>query len=235
MSSIARTVTFAVMMCLGGSLCGSCTAELEEAVRNQATLLARQHQALEELALQHKNLRFDHDELSRLVGCSNSLVRDFMRSCVSRDNYVCSSSSVDNALRAMTGIDHVIAYVWPDSPSLAIERIGQLKEIMRRHNRLSTSRLLVVTAPAGPSSEDTSRADLVALKLRNAVVKELFPAVRPGEPTLATLPPLFLACNERDQILRRYRAELPNRDAEVKGEPSAKQPRIVIWFFFVDC
>lgn len=135
----------------------------------------------------------------------------------------------------MTSLDHVIAYVWPDSPYLALERVGQLKDIIRRHNRLSTSRLLVVTAPAGPSSEDTSRAELAALKLRNSVLKDLYPSIRHDEPALATLPPLFLACNERDEILRRYRTELPNRDTEMKGEPTAKQPRIVVWFFLVDC
>lgn len=221
---------------------GSCYAELEETLRNQAMLVGkqqghinRQQQAIEAIAEQYNTLRFDHDELSRMVGCSNPQVRDFMRSCVSRQNFVCSSNSVDKALKAMTSIDHVIAYVWPDSPTLALERVGQLKDIIRRHNRLSTSRLLVVTAPAGPGSDDTSRADLVARKLRNAVVQELYSAVRPGEPPLATLPPLFLACNERDEILRRYRTELPNRDSEVKGEPGAKQPRIVLWYFLVDC
>ncbi len=220
---------------------GSC-AELEQQLKDQGELIRKLQedqtaaQTLNSsLAYQLSMLRSDHDELSRMVGCSNSQVRDFMRSCVSRQNYVCSVQNIDQALRVMTNINHVIAYVWPDNPALVLQRVGQLKEILRQHTRLSTSRLLVVAAPAGTSAVDTSRAEQIARSLRNQVVADIYPATHPEKPALPTLPPLLLGCNERDELLRRYRQVLPNRDLEVSGEPKANQRRIVLWFFLVDC
>ena len=220
---------------------GSC-AELEQQVKEQAAYIKKIQEDMiaaqtlnSAIAYQMNMLRSDHDELSRLVGCSNTQIRDFMRSCVSRHNFVCSVQNIDQALRVMTNINHVIAYVWPDSPALVLERIGQIKEVLRRHTRLSTSRLLVVAAPAGTSSIDTSRAEQIARSLRNQIVTDIYPATHPEKPTLPTLPPLLLGCNERDELLRRYRQMLPNRDTEVIGEPKSNQRRIVLWFFIVDC
>jgi len=220
---------------------GSC-AELEQQVKEQGAYIKKIQEDMiaaqtlnSAIAYQMNMLRSDHDELSRMVGCSNSQVRDFMRSCVSRHNFVCSVQNIDQALRVMTNINHVIAYVWPDNPALVLERVGQLKEILRRHTRLSTSRLLVVAAPAGTSAIDTSRAEQIARSLRNQIVTDIYPATHPEKPALPTLPPLLLGCNERDELLRRYRQVLPNRDTEVSGEPKVNQRRIVLWFFLVDC
>lgn len=220
---------------LGFLLLGSC-AEYDQLIKQHETeleLLRKQNSYLAGLL---SALRNDHDELSRLVGCSNSQVRDFMRACVSRQNFVCSVQSVESALKVMTNVSHVMAYVLPDTvPVLALERIGQFKELVRRHTRLSTTRLLVVAAPAGTSAAETSQAEQVALKLRNQLVLDIYPQSNPDQPPLPTLPPLLLGCRERDELLRRYQQILPNRDTPVSNEPKPNQRRIVLWFFLVDC
>lgn len=214
---------------------GSCV-DLEPKLKEMEAQIDQLRNSNANLAGQVTTLRNDHDELSRLVGCANPQVRDFMRACVSRHNFVCSVQSVESALRVMTSIPHIMAYVWPDGPpALALERVGQFKELMRKHTRLSTTRLLVVAAPAGTTATETSQAEQVALRIRNQVINELYPQSNPGQAPLPTLPPLLLGCRERDELLRRYQQILPNRDTPFANEPKPNQKRIVLWFFLVDC
>lgn len=235
MSFQINSVSHGVLVGLALLLLGSCQDYTPQLKQHDAELdLLRKRNAY--LAEQLITLRTDHDELSRMVGCANPQVRDFMRACVSRQNFVCSVQSVETALKVMTSVSHVMAYTAPDAPpALALERIGQFKEMARRHTRLSTSRLLVVAAPAGTSAAETSQAEQVALKLRNQVVFDIYPQANPGQPPLPALPPLLLGCRERDELLRRYQQMLPNRDTPVSNEPRPNQKRIVLWFFLVDC
>lgn len=180
-------------------------------------------------------LRSDIDELSRLVGCQNAEVRNFMRSCVTRDSRVCTPTSVDAALKAMTTVEHVMAYQRVSGDfDFAQERLGRLKKYVREHHRLSTTRLLVVAAPAGTLGADSQLAEYVATKLRDRVAA-LYQEEHKDQSPLRVLPPLQLACKERDELMHRYQQALPNRDTPVLGEPTGKDKRIVLWFFLVDC
>ena len=81
--------------------------------------------------------------------------------------------------------------MWPDSPYLAPERVGQLKDIIRRHNRLSTSRLLVVTAIRRAEQRGHEPRGACCAEAAEPVLKDLYPSIRHDEPALATLLPLF--------------------------------------------
>lgn len=215
-------------------LMGSCTY-IEQIERHEKTIeeLQRKQQALNDALL---SMRREHDELARQVGCPNPTVREFMRACATHSNFECAPQEIENTMKLLANTTHVLAFVRPDETgTLTIERVGQIKALLRSHARLSTTRVLVVAMPAGPTAEDTVKAEAIARGWRNQIVQSLYPAVRPTEAPLPALPPLTLGCNQREEILRRYKLAQPGRDKPLPGEPGDRERRILLWFFLVDC
>lgn len=204
-------------------------AQLEQLQRD-VTLLHQKLTGVSDLVLA---LRGEHEELVRQVGCPNPTIRDFMRACATHSNFECSPQDVENTLKLMASFEHVLSYVRPDSRAIALERVGQIKNLLRAHSRMSTTRVLVIAMAAGPSAADTVQAEGIARALRNQIVTGLYPAVHQNEAPLQTLPPLLLSCNQREEVLRRYRQT--GRDRQLPGEPGDKDRRILLWTFIVNC
>lgn len=223
-----RLYRFVGCLCLLLSSCAH--LELLEKIQREAEITNKKLADLSDTLFE---LRAEHEELVRQVGCPNPTIRDFMRACATHNNFECSPQDVENTLRLMASFEHVMSYVRPENNTIALERVGQIKSLLRAHSRMSTTRVLVIAMAASPSAADTVQAETVARALRNQIVTGLYPAVHPGEKPLPTLPPLLLGCNQRDEILRRYR-QTP-RDRQLPGEPGDKERRILLWAFVVNC
>jgi hypothetical protein len=216
---------------LMGALLGSCS--LAEQLAPIHAALDEQNRRLAQMNNMFLELRTEHEELVRQVGCPNPAIRDFMRACATHSNFECAPQDVENTLKVMASFEHVLSYVKPVANALTLERVGQIKNLLRTHPRMSTTRLLVIAMPPGPSAADTVQAEQLARALRNQIVQGLYPVVHPNEQQLPALPPLLLGCNQREEILRRYR--MTSRDRQLPGEPGDKERRILLWTFIVNC
>ncbi len=229
----------ALCLPLLGILLGSCMEfeqyrlELDR-MSAQISLLKTENSKLSD---DQKKMHNDLEQVSRMAGCPNPVVREFMRACSSGSGTECSPQMAEHAIMLMaSNPDHVMAAVRPQqSAALSAVKVGYIKTLLRQHVRAPTTRLLVVAMPAGRDAKDTEMAESVARRLRNWTVETLYPSVHAGEEPLPALPPVFLSCAQKEEILRRYLKANPQRDVPVPGEPGLSERRILLWFFLVDC
>lgn len=236
-SALGRLV-LALLACTAGS----CTA-LEQQIQDLDERLQQHIQSSEEkLAEQNAalaRLQTDHNQLIRAVRCPNPNVRQFVDFCVTQSQYNCTANDLNDAVKAMVHIDHSIAYLRPTETELDSVRVAELKRMYGAHVRFSTTRLLVLVLPAGESPTYEVQAEKIAERLRRKLIDEDFPAVESEKKSsvgpLKSIQFKPLKCKERNSLLGNYRSALPKRDIEVGNEPKGTQPRIVLWFFLLDC
>ncbi|HMU40128.1 MAG TPA: hypothetical protein PKE31_14060 [Pseudomonadota bacterium] len=193
-----------------------------------------------------KVMQADRAVLYELIAetmCPNPRVRAFLNSCPSLGEEGCHLQDLSSVLGDMASLDHVVVYYFPgqDPRHPDDERKAIIKNLVRRHVRRPTTRLLVAAMPAYvpskmPAHTIVPLVEQAARSLRQ-VVGEYYAAERrlahPNEAPLRMLPATGLSCNHPGQILRPYLRQ--KDDQPFVNEPRVGQPQIVAWAFLVDC
>lgn len=174
--------------------------------------------------------------------CPNVRVRSFFQSCTTLGTDTCPLSDLSDILGEMSTLDHVMIYYYPgvDASNPADERRAMIKNLVRRHVRRPTTRLLVVALPASIPAKFAASVRIevgeMARSLRR-LVGEFYVAERREthlkEAPLPMLPATAITCNQAEAVLRPFLRIPDNRP--LPREPQRGQPQVIIWAFLVDC
>lgn len=174
--------------------------------------------------------------------CPNVRVRSFFQSCTTLGTDTCPLSDLSDILGEMANLDHAMIYYYPgvDASNPAVERRAMIKNLVRRHVRRPTTRLLVVALPASIPAKFAAAVRIEVGEMARSVrklVSEFYVAERreahPNEAPLSMLPPTAITCSQPEAVIRPFLRIPDNRP--LPREPQRGQPQIVIWAFLVDC
>lgn len=205
----------------------------------EIAILKRQVMAVQQA--QHEDRTALFEMLAETL-CPNVRVRSFFQSCTTLGTDTCPLSDLSDILGEMATLDHVMIYYYPgvDASNPADERRAMIKNLVRRHIRRPTTRLLVVALPAAIPAKFAASVRIevgeMARSLRK-LVGEFYVAERreahPKEAPLPMLPATAITCNQAEAVLRPFLRIPDNRP--LPREPQRGQPQIIIWAFLVDC
>ena len=179
-------------------------------------------------------LRSDHERLLIELSCKNQEVVDFLRECKDLlrggESATCNKLNVEQALRAMTKVGHVLARLPPGRQLLEPSKPKQaaLRKLVGPSVMKSISEVLVVTKPQSDSIEDGNEADRLGNLMKRYLTQKY------SVPSTRLFGPLRISCDSKAQMLDYYANKNPE-DRPDFDEPRKNAPQIGIWVFRLDC
>lgn len=213
-----RTVAL-VVTCLG-SISGCGVIELQGDLRKLRNDLG--------------SLRSDHERLLIELSCKNQEVVDFLRECKDLlrggESATCNRLNVEQTMRAMTKVGHVLARLPPGRQTLEPSKAKQaaLRKLVGPGVMKSISEVLVVTKPQSDSVEHGNEADLLGRRMKQYLNEKY------GVPGNRLFGPLRISCGSKAQMLDHYANQNPE-DRPDFDEPRKNAPQVGIWVFRLDC
>jgi len=179
-------------------------------------------------------LRSDHERLLIELSCKNQEVLDFLRECKDLlrggDSATCNRLNVEQAMRSMTKVNHVLARIHPGQQQIRPSRDKEkaLRKLVGQNSLKSISEVLIVTKPVSDRVEHGNEADAMGRRMKQYLNSQF------GVPADRLFGPLRISCRDRAQMLDYYANQNPE-DRPDFDEPRKNAPQVGIWVFRLDC
>lgn len=167
------------------------------------------------------------------VHCKDPRVLDFLQQCkelLSGGSGQCNQLNVEQAVRFMIKEEHVLVRLWPDAglTSMTQGRKNQLSRLVGKGGFRPISSVLVIAQPQSDKPEDSNEALAQARRLKRYLNETM------KVPEHQLHGPLPVTCRGKSQLLDMYARAKPD-DKPDREEPQARDPKIAVWVFRLDC